>query len=212
MELPNQLITIAQAAAEFGINPKTLETWHHRGEITRIGTAPKDRARPGRRAGLYDRAEIEAAVAARAAGEQGRFDPARGTGGNGVPPSSAHAAGLPGIRRTSAVPTNQVVHATRAGGPSETRLRGQYETTGVAAWSPGAPAKSKSGRGLRTMSIQNQLAHQLTTQRCARPGCGLPLNALTVQERDEFCSMECARAHHDARRPLAPSVGAGHRR
>ena len=90
MDPSNQLITIAQAADEFGINPKTLETWHHRGEITRIGTAPKDRARPGRRAGLYDRAQIEAAVTARAADEQRRFDTAEATAGNGTsPPSSA---------------------------------------------------------------------------------------------------------------------------
>ena len=95
---------IAQAADEFGINPKTLETWHHRGEITRIGTAPKDRARPGRRAGLYDRAQIEAAVTARTADER-RFDTAEATAGNGTSPrSSAQPAGLPGIRGARHIP------------------------------------------------------------------------------------------------------------
>jgi hypothetical protein len=42
------------------------------------------------------------------------------------------------------------------------------------------------------MSTECQLAHQLTSQRCALKGCNERLNALTVQHGDEFCSVECA--------------------
>ena len=208
MDPSNQLITIAQAADEFGINPKTLETWHHRGEITRIGTAPKIALAHGRRAGLYDRAQIKAAIAARAANEQRRFDAAVATAVNGTSsPSSAQPAELFGIRQNSGVlPTNKVVHAALGGGRLETRSPGQHETTRVETREAHGPAASETGRGSRAPSIRFQLAHQLTAQRCALPGCGLPLNALTVHERDEFCSLKCARAHYKARRESTESA------
>jgi hypothetical protein len=120
MELSNQLITIAQAAEEFGVNPKTLETWRHRGEITRIGTAAKDGVRPGRRAGLYDRAQIEAALACRARASE---RPSRGAQPNAGNPTPAPL----GIPRSSALAERadelaQVAPSSEADAKTQARL------------------------------------------------------------------------------------------
>ncbi len=188
MELPNQLITIAQAAEEFGVNPKTLETWRHRGEITRIGTAPKDGARPGRRAGLYDRAQIEAALACRARKSQ--------RPSHGAQPVSPNLTSAP--RASSHRPTTR----PEAGPAGASRPNLAFSEL----------YRALESRGPRAISTRVQLAHQLTSQRCALKGCDARLNALTVKHRDEYCSVECAKADHDAGQRSTESTSNWYRR
>jgi hypothetical protein len=200
MELPNQLITIAQAAEEFGVNPKTLETWRHRGEITRIGTAPKDDVRPGRRAGLYDRAQIEAALACRAREGQRPSRGARPIGGSvttATPSSSRRperlsAPGSSGMaEKADRLAQVARCESTRPdGGPAGTSRSDQAF--------PELYRECESSRSLRATSARVQLARQLTSQRCAAKGCDVRLNALTVLHRDDFCSVECARTEYSA--------------
>ena len=168
MDPSNQLITIAQAADEFGVNPKTLETWHHRGEITRIGTAPKDRARPGRRAGLYDRGQIEAAVIARTADEQPGFDSAEAVAGNGTsPPSPAAQPAEPlGIRRNSAASAaDKLVQVTRRDGRSKAPPPGQHETTHVEGWPADGPGEIREQS--RVASHEHPNSARTSTHRTA---------------------------------------------
>ena len=181
MELSNQLITIAQAAEEFGVNPKTLETWRHRGEITRIGTAPKDGGRPGRRAGLYDRAQIEAALACRVGEGQRPSHRAQPMDGNLTSPA------LSSSRRPERLRTPRSSAVGESASTSDRVSRELY---------PGC----EGGRALRAASVRAQLARQLTPQRCASKGCDRRLNALTVLHRDDYCSVECARTEHDSRK------------